>query len=191
MNQVSNLLKNASDDISYYARYHRWWGGAVQVGPEQDGNWTWIESGAPVQNWAWGRLYPGSRNDTNNFVFQFFTAEDKYYGVDKSSDYFALPVCQKAPSGETTTLITDTTNGEDFGKPDTVPLIAGIFAGVVIIVIVVTVIVYSAYRQYQDKKAWAMVGGTRPPKFGPSTDYCEGYYGDDRPRRRGLNDVEL
>ena len=32
--------------------------------------------------------------------------------------------------------------------------------------------------------------GRRPPKFGPSTDYCEGYYGDDRPRRRGLNEVE-
>ena len=44
--------------------------------------------GAPVQNWAWGRLYPGGsgRNDTNNFVFQFFQYEDKYYGVDKSSD---------------------------------------------------------------------------------------------------------
>ena len=40
LNQVSNLLKNASDDISYYARYHPWWGGAVQVGPEQDRNWN-------------------------------------------------------------------------------------------------------------------------------------------------------
>ena len=61
-----------------YARYDRWWGGAVQVGPEQDGNWIWIESGAPVQKWAWGRLYTGSRrNDTNNFVFQFFQYVDK------------------------------------------------------------------------------------------------------------------
>jgi len=58
--------------------------------------------------------------------------------------------------------------------------------GVVIIMIVVTVV---AYQRYQDKKAWAMVGGKRPPKFGPSTDYCDGYYGDDRPRRRGLNEV--
>ena len=99
LKQISNLLKN----VSYsYARYDRWWGGAVQVGPEQDGNWTWIESGAPVQNWAWGRLYPGSRNDTNNFVFQFFNAEDKYYGVDKNSDSYYFPVCQK-PFVETTT----------------------------------------------------------------------------------------
>ena len=60
----------------------------------------------------------------------------------------------------------------------------------VIIVIVVAALGYIAYHQYQDKKAWAMVGGRRPPKFGPSTDYCEGYYGDDRPRRRGLNEVE-
>ena len=60
----------------------------------------------------------------------------------------------------------------------------------VIIVIVVAALGYIAYWQYQDKKAWAMVGGRRPPKFGPSTDYCEGYYGDDRPRRRGLNEVE-
>ena len=60
----------------------------------------------------------------------------------------------------------------------------------VIIVIVVAALGYIAYHQYQDKKAWAMVGGRRSPKFGPSTDYCEGYYGDDRPRRRGLNEVE-
>ena len=60
----------------------------------------------------------------------------------------------------------------------------------VIIVIVVAALGYIAYWQYQDKKAWAMVGGRRPPKFGPSTDYCEGYYGDDRPRRIGLNEVE-
>ena len=72
--------------------------------------------GAPVQNWAWGRLYPGSgRNDTNNFVFQFFQYVDKQYGVDKSSDYFALPVCQKPLIGETTTPITDTNNAEDSG----------------------------------------------------------------------------
>ena len=75
LKQISNLLKNVSYE---YARYDRWWGGAVQVGPEQDGNWIWIESGAPVQKWAWGRLYTGSRrNDTNNFVFQFFQYVDK------------------------------------------------------------------------------------------------------------------
>ena len=48
LKQISNLLKNVSYE---YARYDRWWGGAVQVGPEQDGNWIWIESGVlPCRN---------------------------------------------------------------------------------------------------------------------------------------------
>ena len=33
----------------------------------------------------------------------------------------------------------------------------------VIIVIVVAALGYIAYHQYQDKKAWAMVGGRGPP----------------------------
>ena len=181
LKHLSNLLKNVSGDATYW----RWRVGAVTV---KEQVWRWIESGAPVQEWAWGRLYPSNRNDTTNLVFRLFLEDNSYYGVDVPKDYFARTVCQKPPA-ETTTPITDTTNGEDSGESDTVPLVAGISAGVAIIVIVVAVIAYTAYWHYHDKKVWARTGGTRPPKFGPSTDYCEGYYGDDRPRRRGLNEV--
>ena len=99
--------------------------------------------------------------------------------------------CALATTTSTSTVPSvGATNGEDSGESDTVPLVAGISAGVAIIVIVVAVIAYTAYWHYHDKKVWARTGGRRPPKFGPSTDYCDGYYGDDRPRRRGLNEVE-
>ena len=197
MKHVSNLLKN----VSRSKPTDQWWGGAVQVGPEQDRNWTWIESGAPVQDWAWGANYPGNFNDRNNFIFQLFQDVSGnlsyYYGRDVREDSIYYPVCQKPMPTPTTTPATINTtdpttdiNGKDSGEADTVPLIAGISAGVVIIVIVVAVIAYTAYWHYHDKKVWARTGGRRPPKFGPSTDYCDGYYGDDRPRRRGLNEVE-
>ena len=62
---------------------------------------------------------------------------------------------------------------------------------------------------YRKRPARKRVGGRRPPKYGPEFDYCEGwsytnnkvsimntkyfiegYYGDDRPRKRGLNEIE-
>ena len=69
-----------------------------------------------------------------------------------------------------------------------VPLIAGISSAVAVVILVLVGV--CAYRRHQDAQAWARTGGRRPPKFGPSFDYCEGYYGDDRPRRLGLNEVE-
>ena len=69
-----------------------------------------------------------------------------------------------------------------------VALIAGISSGVAVVLLLVVAVF--AYRQYQDKQARARVGPRRPPKFGPSFDYCEGYYGDDRPGRRQLNNIE-
>ena len=49
---------------------------------------------------------------------------------------------------------------------------------------------FRQYQHYQDKQTQAGLGPRRPPKFGPSFDYCEGYYGDDRPGRRQLNNIE-
>ena len=71
-----------------------------------------------------------------------------------------------------------------------VALIAGICSGVaVVLLLVVTVLTFRQYQHHQDKLAQAP-GPRRPPKFGPSFDYCEGYYGDDRPGRRQLNNIE-
>ena len=80
-------------------------------------------------------------------------------------------------------------DGEEDSSGSPVFLIAGISSGVAVIVILLVVAVF-AYGQYQDKQARARVGPRRPPKFGPSFDYCEGYYGDDRPGRRQLNNIE-
>ena len=60
----------------------------------------------------------------------------------------------------------------------------------VVLLLVVAVLAFRQYQHYQDKQARARVGPRRPPKFGPSFDYCEGYYGDDRPGRRQLNNIE-
>ena len=69
-------------------------------------------------------------------------------------------------------------------------LIAGICSGVaVVLLLVVAVLAFRQYQHHQDKLAQAP-GPRRPPKFGPSFDYCEGYYGDDRPGRRQLNNIE-
>ena len=65
-----------------------------------------------------------------------------------------------------------------------VGLIAGISSSVLVVLLLVVAVL--AYRQYQDKQARARVGPRRPPKFGPSFDYCEGYYGDDRPASTSL-----
>ena len=71
-----------------------------------------------------------------------------------------------------------------------VALIAGICSGVaVVLLLVVAVLAFRQYQHHQDKLAQAP-GPRRPPKFGPSFDYCEGYYGDDRPGRRQLNNIE-
>ena len=69
-----------------------------------------------------------------------------------------------------------------------VPLIAGISSAVVVVILVLVGV--CAYRRHQDAQAWARTGNRRPPKFGPSVDYCEGYYGDDRPGRIQLNNIE-
>ena len=102
MKHVSNLLKNVSGD-----NLNQWWGGAIQVGPEQDRNWTWIQSGAVVQNWTWGAGYPGNNNnETNHFIFQQYqdilSRNRSYHGRDVSKDWYYYPVCQKL-SMETTT----------------------------------------------------------------------------------------
>ena len=59
----------------------------------------------------------------------------------------------------------------------------------VVLLLVVAVLAFRQYQHYQDKLAQAGLGPRRPPKFGPSFDYCEGYYGDDRPGRRQLNNI--
>ena len=68
-----------------------------------------------------------------------------------------------------------------------VPLIAGISSAVAVVILVLVGV--CAYRRHQDAQAWARTEN-RPPKFGPSVDYCEGYYGDDRPGRIQLNNIE-
>ena len=47
-NLVSDLLKNVSD-AWYKLAWSVWWGGAIQIGKEQNQNWIWKVSEIPLE----------------------------------------------------------------------------------------------------------------------------------------------
>ena len=134
LDRVSVLLKTESGDHDHTKI--KWWGGAIQLGPEEDRNWTWIESGEPVQDWVWGPSEPGTGENDNHFVLEYRASENEsYYGRDFDKNNPAFPVCQR-PQIST---INGGQSGELSGGAETqtlfsLPLIVGASAGGLVVV---------------------------------------------------------
>ena len=133
---VSNILKDVSD-AWYKLAWSVWWGGAIQVGKEQNQNWIWKVSEMPVQSWVWSQSEPGTDSDENYFIFQYSSENDCYFGGDYYEHSVAYPVCQKPISDADI----------DSSKTTSVPLIVGVSAtGLLVIVIIIVIVWYMRKR---------------------------------------------
>ena len=148
LDRVSVLLKNEFNPPT------KWWGGAAQVGPEEDRNWRWIESGKPVEDWAWGPSEPGSGVQDNHFVFDYRASENEsYYGADFDKNSNAFPVCQRpqistingGQSGELS-------RGAETQISSSLPLIAGASAGGLVVIVIIIVTVRCLKKRYNNSE---------------------------------------
>ena len=148
LDRVSVLLKNG------FSPPNKWWGGAAQVGPEEDRNWRWIESGKPVEDWAWVPGEPGPGENDNHFIFDYRASENEsYYGADFKKNNPAFPVCQR-PQIST---INGGQSGELSGGAETptsssLPLIAGASAGGFVVVGIIIGTVWCFNKRNSDSE---------------------------------------
>ena len=167
LDRVSVVLKNVS---GAFAPTWIWWGGAIQVGPDEDRNWTWIESGKPVEDWAWGPSEPGTGKLDNHLIFDYRASENEsYYGADFNKNNHAFPVCQRpqrsvnngGQSGELS-------GGAETQTSSSLPLIAGASAGSLVVIVIIIVTVRCVKKRYNNSEIVEM-----NEMYGKQEDYYE------------------
>ena len=174
LHKLSNLLKKASGTFRYF-----WWGGAIQLRPEKDKNWIWQDSGTTVQDWVWGPNEPGTDSDVNHFMFDYRPSENEsFWGGDTSFENIWFPVCQRpsvsGTGGDTGTE--DLTRDTSVAAASSVPLIAGVSAGGLLLIAIVTIIIVWYLK---DRNSSGVEIVEKNDQYGTREDYYDEYEKDD------------
>ena len=90
MKYVSGIL-NTYEDVLNTTDYV-WWAGASDK--DEEGTWTWIHSGLPVESFVWAENEPTEDFGENFFLFYSNTQPKTNYGRASKRDIAAFPICQ-------------------------------------------------------------------------------------------------